>query len=75
MAASDAPMSWPKIIGILVLTALAAGLAVGLVGQVIDLGSGAAGGGIGGATGITAAYLITQRRRALAAQQRAKSTS
>ena len=72
MAAPDAPMSWPKIIGILLLTALAAGLAIGLVGQVIDLNAGAAGGGIGGATGVTAAYLINKRRVALAAQQRQK---
>ena len=72
MAASDAPMSWPKIIGILLLVALGTGLLLGLLTQVIDLGGGAVGGGIGGATGITAAQLITQRRRALAAQRRQK---
>jgi len=70
VAASDAPMSWAKIIGILLAVALVAGLIMGLLGEVLDLNAGGTGGGIGGATGITAAYLITRRRAALAAQQR-----
>jgi hypothetical protein len=68
--AADAPMSWPKIIGILLAVAFATGLVLGILSEVIDLGGGAVGGGIGGATGITAASLITKRRAALAAQKR-----
>lgn len=72
MAASDAPMSWPKILGILVLVALAAGLTMGILGELLGLSAGATGGGIGGATGVTAAALITRRRQAILAQQRQK---
>jgi hypothetical protein len=72
MAAADAPMSWGKIILILLVVALGTGLVFGLLTELVGLSSGAAGGGIGGATGVTAAYLITQRRHAIAAQQRQK---
>ena len=68
--AADAPMSWAKIVVILLGVALVAGLTMGILGEVFGLSTGATSGGIGGATGLTAAYLINRRRAALAAQQR-----
>ena len=68
--AADAPMSWGKIVLILLGVALVAGLTMGILGELLGLSSGATSGGIGGATGLTAAYLINRRRAALVAQQR-----
>lgn len=57
-------MSWGRLILILLAVALATGLTLGVLGELfgITLNAGA---GIGAATGIVAALLITRRRAAL----------
>jgi hypothetical protein len=60
-------MGWGAIIGILVLVALATGLTLGLLGELLGnrLNLSA---GVGAATGIVGALLITRRRAALQAR-------
>ncbi|HEV8321529.1 MAG TPA: hypothetical protein VG389_07945 [Myxococcota bacterium] len=68
--ADEAPkvMSWAMIIGLMVVTALAVGLTLGLLQTVLGLRSGIFSAGVGAATGIIGAGLIARRAAALKAR-------
>jgi hypothetical protein len=60
-------LSWGSIIGIMMITGLAVGVLLGVLGELLDLGAGKLTGGVGAAMGVVGALLIGQRRAALAA--------
>lgn len=61
------PLSWKMILIYTALTAVAAGLLMGLLTQLTGLSPGIATGGVGGATGAVGALLISRRRAEQAA--------
>lgn len=67
MPRARAPLSWGKIIAITAATAVVTGLVIGGLSALTGLNFKYASGGIGGATGIVAALLITRRRAEQAA--------
>ena len=67
MPRARAPLSWGKIIAITAATAVVTGLAIGGVAALFGFDSGLASGGIGGATGVVGALLISRRRAEQAA--------
>lgn len=72
MAETDVqPLSWPKIIAILLVTALVVGLSLGALQVLTGLRVGGA--GVGAAVGVVGAALISQRRAALARHKEPRS--
>lgn len=72
----EQPMSWGKIIAIMVINGLAVGLIIGTISTIFKLphlGSMATS-GVGASIGVTGALLIT-RRAALLSKQKAKQES
>lgn len=64
------PLSWGAIIGIMVITGLAVGVLLGVLGELLELDAGKMTGGVGAAMGVVGALLIGQRRAALAAEKK-----
>jgi hypothetical protein len=70
MAVSEAPPSWGKIILITAGTAVVAGLILGLATTLLGVQPGMLAGGVGGATGMVGALLISRRRAMMAPRRR-----
>lgn len=68
--ADPKPMSWGVIVAVLVGTAVAVGMTLGLLHETIGLNPGA---GVGAAVGIVGALLIGNRARVVAASKKGKS--
>ena len=68
--ADSKPMSWGVIIVVMVITAVVAGMSLGLLNEILGINPGA---GVGAAVGVVGALLIGNRARAVAAQKNAKS--
>ncbi len=68
--ADSKPMSWGVIIVVMVITAVVAGMSLGLLTETLGINPGA---GVGAAVGVVGALLIGNRARAVAAQKNAKS--
>lgn len=62
MSEQDAPLSWPKIIGITLAAGLLAGLLVGGLSTWLGWGQNYTTTSVGAVTGVVAASLITQRQ-------------
>lgn len=66
MSEKPAPMSWPVIIAILLVTAMASGLLMGILGTVLPINAAMRVGGMGAPIGLVAATLIARRNAAMA---------
>lgn len=67
MTDSKQPMSWTLIVAICLVTGLVAGLTLGALGELVNLGGGARTAGVGVTIGLVAAVLVQRRRAALSA--------
>lgn len=61
-------MGWGTIIAIMVATALATGVLLGLLGEMLGLSPGRTTTGVGASVGVVGAILISRRRAALGPQ-------
>lgn len=64
--ANSKPMSWGVIIVVMVVTAVVAGMTLGLLNEATGINPGA---GVGAVVGVVGALLIGNRARAVAAQK------
>ena len=67
--ADSKPMSWGVIIVVMVVTAVVAGMTLGLMNETVGINPTA---GVGAAVGVVGALLIGNRARAVAAQKNQK---